>query len=50
MYDPCPLQTYLRDSGLGFVFPRVELCLQEPEQDLTRLETREMDSEQRTSS
>ena len=47
--DPClppapSLQTYLRESGLGFVFPRVELCLQEPEQNLTRLETREMDS------
>ena len=43
---PAPsLQTYLRESGLGFVFPRVELCLQEPEQNLTRFETREMDSE-----
>ena len=46
---PCPLssfppslppslpQTYLRDSGLSYLFPRVEFYLQEPQQDLSKV-------------
>lgn len=37
------LQTYLRESGLGYLFPRVELCLQEPDQDLVRVDTSVID-------
>jgi hypothetical protein len=33
------MQCYLRESGLGLLFPRVELCLQEPDQDLVRVDT-----------
>ena len=39
------MQGYLRESGLGLVFPRVELCLQEPDQDLVRVDTGLVDCE-----
>ncbi|CAI8043394.1 hypothetical protein GBAR_LOCUS24073 [Geodia barretti] len=39
------LEGYLRESGLGLVFPRVELCLQEPDQDLVRVDTGLVDCE-----
>ena len=39
-----PFQAYLRESGLGYLFPRVELCLQEPEQDLVHVDTTVIDS------
>ena len=35
----------MRERGLGLLFPRVELCLQEPDQDLAGVETALMDSE-----
>jgi predicted transcriptional regulator len=39
------LECYLRESGLGLLFPRVELCLQEPDQDLVRVDTGLVDCE-----
>jgi hypothetical protein len=39
------LEGYLRESGLGLLFPRVELCLQEPDQDLVRVDTGLVDCE-----
>ena len=42
------MQGYIRESGCGLVFPRVELCLQEPDQDLVRVDTNVMDSKSLT--
>jgi len=39
-------QHHLRETGLGYLFPRVELYLQEPDQDLARVSTHTMDGEQ----
>ena len=32
-------QTFLRETGIGYLFPRVELFLQEPDQDLSSVDS-----------
>ncbi len=39
------MQSYLRETGIGYLFPRVELYLQEPDQELTRVQSGVMDGE-----
>lgn len=44
---PPSFQSYLRESGMNYLFPRVELYLQEPEQELDKIVSPIMDGRSR---